>query len=372
MPHLQHLLQKMHLTSGMRHLAIFLFLGLCAIAACRDDAPVSNTRTYRMGFQNYGPRPEFNITIQSLLLWSQHADAAIITTEVPWDSIYAGKSIQQYVINNYSGVVKYYREQNFKLWIYIDPANGLNRATDAEALVKRGKSISQPDVQKLYRRFVVVMDSILHPEHLGLALETNLIRLASSASIYNGVKKAANDAVTDVRVVDKDVKLSVSVQADIAWGNTTNTNTYVGIAQDFIDFPFVQELGISSYPYFYLDDPNKLPLDYYSKLVEGKSMSIFISEGGWNSQSFTGPDGNMIKGSQDIQQKYIRRQTQLLDRAKAIAVFQLTPTDLDVSFFPPGVDPTINFFIYLGLWDKELNSKLALTEWDANFKKNLK
>jgi hypothetical protein len=357
----------------MKRFSGFLLMGLLGlIFSCKKDDDSPAARSYRMGFQNSAPRyDDFNLIIQSLQLWSARADAAMITTEVPWDSLYAGHSIPHYVLNNYSGLVDYYRTNNFKLWIYIDPANGLNRASDANSLVAIGKSIAQDDVQKLYRRFVVVMDSMLKPDHLGLALETNLIRAASAASIYNGVKKAANDVVADVRVIDPTVKLSVSVQADVAWGNLTGNGSYIGIDQDLTDFPFVQELGISSYPYFNLSKPEDLPLDYYAKLVIGKSLPVFVSEGGWTSQTFSGPNQEVITGSTTLQQNYITRQSQLLDQAKAIAVFQLTFTDIDLNHLPTNTDPTIKYFAYLGLVDINLQPKPSLTTWDNVFKRKL-
>ena len=88
------------------------------------------------------------------------------------------------MVNNYKGLVEYYRSKGLKLWVYVDPQNGLDRASDARELVAAGKSIADADMQNIYRRFVVVMDSVLSPEHLGLALETNLIRAAASPAIY--------------------------------------------------------------------------------------------------------------------------------------------------------------------------------------------
>ncbi len=354
----------------------FYLLGIAtvitAMISCDDGPEVKTTRTYRMGFQNSAPRPDFTITIQALQVWTTRADAAIITTEVPWDSIYAGKSIPAFVINNYLGLVNFYRSKNFKLWVYIDPQNGLNRTINSNALVARNKSIADTDVQKLYRRFAVVMDSILRPEHLGLALETNLIRLVSSSAIYNGVKKAANDAVADVRTIDKLVKLSISIQADVAWGNPKVASTYLGIGQDYIDFPFIDELGISSYPYFSVDNPDDLPIDYYSRLVEGKSLPVFVSEGGWTTQNIVIPNQPTIKGSNEVQQKYIARQSQLLDKVNATALFQLTFTDIDLSSYPPSVDPNINFFVYLGMVDVNLQGKPAWETWGGIFKRTLR
>jgi hypothetical protein len=226
-------------------------------------------------------------------------------------------------------------------------------------------------MQQLYRNFVIAMDTILQPDHLGLALETNLIRASAPDSIYKGVKQAANNAVQDVRNFDKKVKLSVSVQVDYAWGKLSNTN-YIGITQDFTDFPFIEELGLSSYPYFTFTRPEDIPLNYYSKLTEGKSIPVFVSEGGWTSATMTGFSGETINSSPPIQQNYITRQSQLLDNAQAIAVFQLTFTDIDLSGLPPSEPPSIKYFAYLGLVDANLQPRPSLSTWDSIYKRPLK
>jgi hypothetical protein len=338
------------------------FLSVYFMQSCDkvSDSP-ARTRSYRMGFQSSAPRAEFDLVIQSLHIWEQRADAAMITTEVPWDSLLNGMSPQTYVINNFKGLVDYYRTKNFKLWVYIDPANGLNRGSDALALVARNKSISQADVKLMYRRFAFVMDSILEPDHMGLALETNLIRGASPDSIYQGVKKAANDASNEIKVYDNHVKLSVSIQVDYAWGKLGDSS-YKPIDQDLTDFPFVEELGMSSYPYFGFDRPQDIPIDYYSKLVEGVSLPVFISEGGWSSVTVSN-----YTGTPEKQKDYILRQAQLLNRVDAIALFQLTFTDIDISALPPDVPSNIVLFSSLGLVDKELQPKPALDAWDAIF-----
>jgi hypothetical protein len=301
-----------------------------------------------MGFANSAPRfTDVNLVLQILKTWTQRADAGIISDQVPWDSLYSGTDVRKYVINHYLGLANYYRSLNLKLWVFIDPANGLNRSADAADLAALGKSIADADAQKIYRRFTFVMDSILKPDHLGLALETNLIRSIAPSSIYDGVKQAVNAAAIEVRGYDKNVKLSVSVQADVAWGKMQNT-AYQGIAQDLADFAFVQELGISSYPYFVFDKPADIPINYYSKLVEGTTLPVFISEGGWNSASIITPTKN-VSSSPDLQKDYINYQAQLLDNAKAIAYFQLTFTDIDPTALPANVDPTINYFLSLGL-----------------------
>ncbi len=335
--------------------------------ACSDDgtSPPENapTRTYRMGFSGLPPRFDFETAIAAIDMWSLRADAAIISIELPWDSLLAGASAEEMVVLEQEGLANYFRTKGHELWIYLDPGNGLNRAGESEALVRNGRSITELEIQAMFRRYAVVIDSIIQPEHLGLALETNLIRAASPDSLYQAIRQVANAAAIDVRLNDPDVKLSVSVQVDVAWGNLGGGG-YQGVDQDFFDFPFVEELGLSSYAYLAgFAEPENIPLDYYTRLVEGRTIPVMVTEGGWTSASF-----DAIVSSEEEQRRYLVRQAQLLDEVGAIAVFQLTFTDLDLTAFPP--NPILYLFATLGLVDVDLNPKAALAAWDAVFERS--
>jgi len=345
---------------------VILAIACAGFVACSDDngtqPPPDDgpTRTYRMGFSGIPPRLDLPTAIASIDMWSQRADAAIISMELPWDSLLAGKSAEAMVALDQAELASYFRAKGHELWIYLDPANGLNRSGESDALVRNGRSITELEIQAMFRRYAVVIDSMLQPEHLGLALETNLIRAASPDSLYQAIRDVANAAAVDVRLSDPDVKLSVSVQVDVAWGNLSG-GVYQGVDQDFFDFPFVEELGLSSYAYLSgYADPDDIPLDYYARLVEGRTIPVMVTEGGWTSETI-----DAIVSSEDEQRRYIVRHGKLLDQANAIAVFQLTFTDIDLSSFPP--NPILYLFATLGLVDVDLNPKPALAAWDAIF-----
>ena len=113
-------------------------------------------------------------------------------------------------------------------------------------LVANGRSITEPAIQQLYREYVVACDTILHPSVLGVALETNLIRLAAPAPLYAAIKQVANDAAADVRAVDATVKLSSSVQVETAWGVLGPARPYEGVETDFIDFPHYPAFNVAT------------------------------------------------------------------------------------------------------------------------------
>lgn len=345
---------------------LFLFI-LSTCFGCKKPATVPDaSRSYRMGFMNSAPRyNQFDLFLQSLNIWTTRADAATITLEVPWDTLYAGKSAASYINNNFTGLVNFYRSKNLEIWVAIDPQNGLDRTSDAVELKKMGKSIADAAVQQQYQMFVLAMDSILKPAHIGLAMETNLIRLAAPTDIYQGVKKAANDAAKALKQRNLNAKLSVSVQAETAWGRLQRTNQYIGVEQDFTDFPFVEELGISSYPYFGFSDPQNIPNNYYTQLLNNRQIPVYVAEGGWATTSFTAPNAFSVNGSEEMQEKYFRKHHTILNQASALAWFQLVFTDIDVSALPAQVDPSIVNFASLGLVTTTFKPKSAFKVWDS-------
>jgi hypothetical protein len=131
------------------------------------------------------------------------------------------------------------------------------------------------------------------------------------------------------------------------------------VATDFADFPFVQVLGLSSYPYFAWAEPESLPGNYYSRLVEGHSTPVAVTEGGWTSESFS-----TVVGTPDKQRRYIVKQSQLLDAARANAVFQLVFTDIEVVPLGSTLGQGIAPFSRTGVVDTLLAPKPALSAWD--------
>jgi hypothetical protein len=312
-----------------------------------------------MGFAANAPHADFALLLRAINLLILHSDAAILSYEAPWDSLLAGTRPDSIVLRQIKPLADYYRANGLRVWVYTDPANGLNRAGEANALVAAGRSITEPAIQQLYRNYCVALDTLVRPDAFGVALETNLIRAVSPSPLYAAVKQVANGAATDIRVHDATVKLSVSVQVETAWGLLPNAGGYQGVATDFADFPFADVLGLSSYPYFAWVEPESLPANYYSRLVEGRSTPVAITEGGWTSESFSS-----VVGTPDKQRRYVEKQSQLLDAARAIAVFQLVFTDIEVAPLPLPEAQGIAPFSRTGVVDTLFAPKPALSAWD--------
>ncbi|HTR22232.1 MAG TPA: hypothetical protein VMH88_15380 [Gemmatimonadales bacterium] len=337
---------------------------LLPLLACSDGSgPARTTRTYRMGFSAIPPTSDQAVVFQNLELWTKRADAAIMHQSVPWGPLLGGTPAGVEVDSVERPLANYYRGKGLRLVITIDVTNGLDRSAQDPTLVALGHSITEPAIQALYRQYVLALDTILHPDYLGLAAETNLIRYAAPDSVYQAVVAMTNAAAGDIAAHPSKPVRYVSVQVEVAWG-LLQGSAYAGIAQDLHDFPFVEAIGLSSYPYLAgIATPEDIPLDYYSRIADESARPVLVVEGGWSSATL-----GSIMSSQAEQARYITRQAELLDRARAVGVFQLTFADLALSSFPPQPPGSIlPLFASLGLVDTTLAPKAALTPWDELF-----
>lgn len=342
----------------------WLGLGLMTLvwlSACNSDSgPDPKPRSYVMGFSAIPPTNDESLLLATLALATQHSDAGLIQLSIPWTVLLDGTSAAAEVRAVRLPLVQYYRGKGCKIVVALDVTDGLNRGAEAPELVALERSITEPAVQQLYREYVSAVDSILHPEYLSLAAETNLIRLAAAGPVYSAVVTMVNAAAEEQLALSTTSKLMVSVQVETAWGRLQGDDIYQGIAQDRIDFPFLDALGLSSYPYLGgFATPEEIPDDYYTRLTLDAPLPVVVLEGGWPSVSVG------VASSRALQADYIHRHAELLDQANAAGLFQITFTDLDLSTFPPPIDVNLAPFAHLGLVDSALGPKPALASWDS-------
>jgi len=313
-----------------------------------------------MGFSGIPPRPDPALVTSVIDLWARRADAGLVLQEPPWAELLSGSDPEALVRANPLGLATYYRGKGLRVIASIDPADGLDRTRDSPALVAAGRRLAEPQVRELYRRYVGAFVTLVRPEALTLASETNLIRVIAPPGVYAGVVAAANAAAAEARLRDSGLRLMISVQVDVANGRLPG-GVGAGLAQDRADFPFVQALGLSSYPYLAgFAEPEDVPLDYYSRLVADAPLPLYVIEGGWTSASSRA-------SSPQKQQRYIERHARILDAARALAWLQITFTDIDLTVVDRAVEP----FASLGLVDVNLQPKPALQPWDAAFMRPL-
>jgi len=346
---------------------------VAGLAACgggggtrSNPAQPAPTRTWRLGFSPNPPRPTTQAVITGIDLWSQRAELAVIHEEMPWRDLLAGMTPDAILERDKVQLVNYMRGKGLQL-VYIGDLNdGLSRPDEAPQLRALGRSLSETAVQRAYRDYMVAVVRRLTPEFVGLAAETNLVRAAAPAALYQAVVRTANDTASAIRAAGAAMPLLVSVQVETAWGVLGGNQTYVGIDVDRTDFPFIDMLGLSSYPYFAYARPEDIPDNYYNRVLQGTGLPCVVTEGGWASTSVGG-----FTSSPDMQARYVTRQAQLLDSVSARALLHLLFADPDVATFPQPLPPNLPLFTSIGLTDSDFNPKPALASWDALHRRRL-
>jgi hypothetical protein len=323
------------------------------------------TRRWRMGFSPNPPRPTVEAVLQGIDRWSTRSEFAILHDEPPWADLLAGMSPDAILERDKVALVQLLRAKGLQLIFMGDLNDGLAREREAPQLRAAGRSITEPAVQRLYRDYLLAVDRRLAPQVLGLVAEANLIRMAAP-TLYPAIRKTANDTAAALRAAGSTTPLMASVQVETAWGRLNGNKLYGGVEADFADFPFMQTLGLSSYPYFGWGTPEELPLDYYQRLLAGRSLPVMVVEGGWASAGA----GSLVS-SPDLQARYIDRHAALLDQVAAKAWLQLLFADPDLATVPPPIPANLPLFASIGLTDSNFKAKPALAAWDALFARKL-
>ena len=184
--------------SAFRVILASLAVGALTLgSACSDstsNGPNAETRTFLMGFSNFPPAPDQALASRAVQMWTTRADAAILHLDVPWPDLIAGGRADSLVHANVMPIVNAYRSANLIVAIETDVTNGVNRQAEAPTLVALGRSITEDTVQKLYATYIAALDTIARPGMLGLASETNLIRLAGPPGVYAAIVRMTNAA----------------------------------------------------------------------------------------------------------------------------------------------------------------------------------
>src|SRR5436190_1423380 len=120
--------------------------------------------------------------------------AVLMQLTPPWRAMLADTSAGFVIRREQLDIVKYYRDHHLPVVVMIDVTDGLARDREHPDLVALGRSIREPAVQALYHEYVMAVDSILHPDYVGLAMETNLIRAAAPRDVYDAMRVMVNAA----------------------------------------------------------------------------------------------------------------------------------------------------------------------------------
>jgi hypothetical protein len=310
----------------MRVALLGLLLG-CGGKHEHPTRPAAPSRTFRMGFSAIPPRPDFNLTLAAIDLWTQRADAAILHFDPPWDTLLKGAPVDSAVILVHKPLVDYYRAKGLMVVVTLDATNGLDRSAESPGLVAGDAIWPSPPSSRLPQLRGRGGRSSTHVFRARRGNQPDPRR--GPPAIYAAVVEppTAPPPIHDSQVV-LDVSVQVETAGQLAEAAPTGDRHRSG------GFPGSSGDRGSSYPYLGgFTGPEEVPPTLLA--------SHHANDGGGGRMGIGGRTRHV---SPQKQARYIRRQMQLPE-ARALA-FQLTFTDLDPAYFPR---PILPLFATLGL-----------------------
>lgn len=327
---------------------------------------VADSRSWRMGFSRVPPTATLASMLEGLNLMRGRAEFVVMQEHVAWGELLAGVAPSALVERDLAPLADHIRGLGLEVVMLLELTDGMARGQEPAALLATGRSLTEPGVQQAYAAYAAAVSQRIRPASLGLATETNAVRLLAAPALYQAVVQAAGAAAAAVRAVDPARELMVSAQVEVAWGLMPGQSAYQGLSRDLADFAFAQVIGLSSYPFYGHAAPEDIPADYYSRLLSGSARPAMVVEGGWPS---TGREGLVTSAS--MQSRYLERHAALLDSVSARGVAQLLLADLDLSASTPEVAAAMALFSSMGVMDSRFQQKPAAATWDRQFSRRL-
>ncbi len=328
---------------------------------------VKRGRSWKMGFSRVPPRHEAADQLACLDKMRGRCEFVVLQEQLPWTELLAGVSPQALVDHEIMPLVNAARSRGFDVVFLMETGDGSSRGEEPPALRALGRSLGEKSVQALFVEMARAIARTVRPSVLGLATESNAVRLLGTPAYYGAVIAAASAAAAAVKRDGYAGELMVSIQVEVAHGRMPGQPAFIGTAGDLRDFPFVEVFGFSSYPHYAFALPEEIPADYYSRLLPAGGPKMIVVEGGW-------PTAGSLYGrttSVALQQRYLRKQATLLDSVSARGVAQLLIADLDLALWTADAAQGLATFASLGLMGSRYQAKTSLKVWDNLYARKL-
>ena len=314
-----------------------------------------------MGFAPTPPRATVEAVVRTVRDMSEVSELALVQQHVPWGPLLDGAVTMEEALEDLEELIGFLRQLGLEIVFLLDPLDGLDRTREPPELVARGRSIAEPEIRAIHEQWALEVARRVRPPWYGLASEVNTLADLGEPALYAEIRDLVNDLSPRVRAASPGTETFVSFQADQAYGlpGFPRTIDHFALIEDFD----VDALGLSTYPVFVLDDPSRIPADFFSRFDDATDLPLLLVEGGWNS----GPTPN-TGGTPAEQADFFRRIASLLDGVDARVWVFLFYADLDIPSLdlPPDRQGLANFS-RMGIVDRDFRPKPAFAVWDSVF-----
>ena len=237
------------------------------------------------------------------------------------------------------------------------------------------RSFSDPEVAQAYINYALDLIDRFNPTWFNYGIEANELIL-NKPEAFDGYVTFASAVYQAIRAAHPDLKILIS--STLKHPDSHETMTVINTLPAIL--PYVDMIGISTYPYVFYGHPNagdpaNLPQDWLSQaqlLAGGKPLAL--AETGWPAQDLVIPAFSIdTESTADFQKSYTEvlfEEAQNLNLEFIVwysavdfdALWNALPTDSDASLY---IKALAHIWRDTGLWGEDLKARPALSVWDS-------
>lgn len=348
-----------------------LYIGLILVAAAALAAPPS--RPFRMGFTAWPA--DFTVEGVTMARDFAHAHSDVISVTfiggIPWPESYAGLPYSA----NVQQELAYRPPDGKKLFVQISPLNR-DRSGVAPYWGERDNMplpapwgaypLDHPAIKKAYLAFVLRVIDAMHPDWLGIGVESNVL-LSKNKAQWAQLKSL--HAATYTAVKAKHPSLPVFFTTDVLHylkypveARETDQAGEVAALMKWSDL-FV----MSIYPHVSAGVPRPVPPTFFD-FARRFAKPIAVSESGDTSRPVELKSyGITLQGSEKAQQQFTATLLDVAERDRYRFLINFATTDFEklCDKIPKPLDDFARIWAYCGMQTSAGKPKPALATWDS-------
>jgi alpha-glucosidase len=243
-----------------------------------------------------------------------------------------------------------------------------------------GYAFNHPDVKTAFLNYVVAGIETLHPTHLALNVEANIL-LAKSPEKWAAFKELNAHVYTAIKLRYPGITVFSTIQYEHMLGLTEESRSLaIQLRHSYTDVleaevkSLLQHsdlVAISSYPFMtennrYVRPDGRLDQDYYERafaLADALGKPLAFEQAGYISRDlFVASRGVTVPGSEARQQQFVDHLLHDAHVENVEFVINFISTDYGTTY---GTSPGAMTWAYTGFWHEDGTPKPALATWTA-------
>ena len=371
-------MKQLYLTN-LLFILLSIFLTACGGSSGNNPGaqPAQQTRSYSLGFT---PWP-YDASVEAVnFVYSEIASRGDIIAHhldggIPWQEALDETAYPATVESELNTRVAY-TPNNKLVYLTVSPFNsardGLagywNDSGTGQALEApwNSRDFDSPEVIQAYTHFAKNTIERFNPTYFNLALEASELAL-NDAARFDKFVVFMQQVSSNLRAEYPSLKLMLSV----AMKSPGSSSAGIINAQIPKLVPYVDVVGISTYPYVFFDHANKgnpanLPANWLSQIetiAAGKPLAI--TETGSIAEHLAIPNFSVdVEANENDQEAYLQILFAEADRLNMQFIIWFSIVDYDALWSGVlGQDDVARIWRDTGLYDENLNARPALTRW---------